>query len=255
MSDQHCVCLKMNLNKICQLYVSSCLLTFVMSLTVGPNITGIWPRTELWKMKPDIHYLTDTPVHALLRHSHTYCTHTHLPIGPPSAPKQIKAFTVLSRTLTCSGWYACSRAQQQQQHEPLTPPTFPAQFKYLWGMERGKRLRRGRSNRTVMRLVCQQQSARKCDRALEEVSKSISCSCPSTSAADDGSAGSYCVLLWRGGGCWGRGGGGGGEGVFAGAHMPKNDASPLICSSVSHMNSSAARHTQTHSHTHAHTHT
>lgn len=61
----------------------------------------------------------------------------------------------------------------------------------------------------LMRLVCQQQSAKKCDRALEEVSKSISCSCPSTSAADDGSAGSYCALLRLGGGCGcgGRAGG------------------------------------------------
>lgn len=50
---------------------------------------------------------------------------------------------------------------------------------------------------------------------------------------------------------WMRKGVGGGG--LAGAHMPKNDASPLICSSVSHMNSFAARHTHTHSHMHTHT--
>lgn len=33
-----------------------------------------------------------------------------------------------------------------------------------------------------------------------------------------------------------------------GAHMPENDASPLICSSARNMNSSASRHTHTHAH-------
>lgn len=42
---------------------------------------------------------------------------------------------------------------------------------------------------------------------------------------------------------------GGGRWALAGVHMPKNDASPLICSSVSHMNSFAARHTLRHTHT------
>lgn len=156
------------------------------------------------------------------------------PPFPPPAPKQIPLFAQLDMHLFR---LACVPRGTTTTTVNSTHISFQCQILLREKEKKSKGgcyVWRGRSDRPVMRLLCQQQSAKKCDRALEEVSKSISCSCPSISAAADGSAGSYCVLL-----C----GVEGGAVMVAGAHMPKSDASPLICSSVSHMNSSTGRHT------------
>lgn len=156
--------------------------------------------------------MTDNSQH---KHSttHTY-THTH-PSQEPTHYSQtdrtltqadvkllrlarvLKGTTTTSKTTTIA---AAAARQFNSAHIFCTSQTLVRRGQ-RWAGEQGVRGREGwggpGQTRAAMHLVCQRPSARECDRALEDVSKSISCSCPSTSAAADGSAASYCAPLWR----------------------------------------------------------
>ena len=214
---------------------------------------------RLWYARPaiNLHYMTDIlqsmPCSHARMHVRTQCTHTDLHTSPPSAPKQIIAFTqpdinlfrlacVLKGTTTTTT--AAAAAAVNSSHISCTSQILVGE---------------GEREKTTKGAVKQNGDA-SCLSATE---------CEEMWQSAGGGFQIHFLLLsvhisrWRRI-CWfllcsimeGRwmwmveGGVRWWWGRLAGAHMPKNDASPLICSSVSHMNSSAARHARTHTHTH-----